>query len=159
MKMKPMSITFSKSPMKYIWFCHIFPMLPLMLKVKFAMFHFYWMDKKPKLLKKLFGKKYVSVKYVYREWTTITDSQGKYMMREIAYVYRRTRIPWALSKERRGIQLDQLEAPIFHTGDWDNVVSTMTRMREGVAMLNVALKRRREQVDAFKNPTPAYHLQ
>jgi len=159
MKTMASRIMFSKSPVKYIWFYWIFPTLPLPLKVKFAILHFKWQAVKSKLIDKLLGKKYVSVHYVYREWTMINDVRGKYMMREIAYVYRRRHIPWALSKERRGFQTDQLGMDIMHSDSWDNVVSTLTKVREAMEVLETKFIRRLKQVDAFKNPTLPYHLQ
>jgi hypothetical protein len=39
------------------------------------------------------------------------------MLREIAYVYRRRRIPWALGKERHGFQVNEVGASVIHVDE------------------------------------------
>lgn len=80
------------------------------------------------------------------------------MLREIAYVYRRKRIPWALSKERHGFQVNEVGASVIHVENWTIAAMSVMSTRNVIANFNNNMKVRQAQIDAFKNPTPAYHL-
>lgn len=81
------------------------------------------------------------------------------MLRDVAYVYRRRRIPWALSKERRGYQINDVGGAMIHAESWDQAVANITASRVMLDVTFAKFSARQAQVAAFKNPARAYHFE
>lgn len=164
MRKSTINFSFWSNPIRWSY-NKVFAMLPLMWKIKVATLHVSWMTKKQILLDRYLGQRYVSIRYVYQDWGRVEDETESFMLREIAFVYKRRNVPWALTKELRGFQCDTVEAYPILSSDREQVITTIKFIRAQIQSINKRIDNlneqhrvRQQQIAAFKNPAPANHL-
>lgn len=103
------TVPFYQAPVRWIWNVCVYPHLPLMWKVRCANAHLDWLKFRREKLDQILGPLEPMV-FVASDWHVIARQERHYRYRDVEYVLKRRRLPWASTKKKWGTQCCDEEA-------------------------------------------------